>query len=215
MIRPFLIICFTILLVGCANSTNQGLKIVVPNDTTKSFKIGDFWLTPKTSFDFNSVGKSKGDTLELVTCSDYVYFPFGKINSKKELKTSLLKDFSTVDRIDSLDNGVFEFQILKFNSSKLILFFDNDPEATISSYIIKGEINDKDVRFRNNLTIGISKKDFINEFFDLFPKELIDKYNVIVFESCVTGLNHVYTFEDKKLNSIRFDCVECSWKLDY
>ncbi len=199
MTKLFLILYFVILLGGCANSTNQGLKIVVPSDTTKSFRIGDFWLTPKPSFDFNSVGKAKGDTFDLVTCSDYVYFPFGKINNKTELKSSILKDFNVINRTDSLDNGIFEFQILNNNSSKLILFFDNDPEATISSYIFKGEINDKNVRFVNKVAIGMNIKDFINEFFDLFPDELIDRYNVIVLESCVSGLNHVYTFKDKKL----------------
>lgn len=215
MIRPFLILSFTIFIIGCSNSTNQGLKIVVPTDTTKSFRIGDFWLTPKPSFDFNSLGKAKGDTLDLVTCSDYVYFPFGKINNKNELKGSLLKDFNTIDRTDSLDDGIFEFQILQINSSKLILFFDNDPESTISSYIIKGEINEKNIRFVNNVTIGMSQNDFINEFFDLFPNGLIDMYNVIVLESCVSGLKHIYTFKDHRLNSIRFECVECSWNLDY
>ena len=199
MTKLFLILYFVILLGGCANSTNQGLKIVVPSDTTKSFRIGDFWLTPKPSFDFNSVGKAKGDTFDLVTCSDYVYFPFGKINNKTELKSSILKDFNVINRTDSLDNGIFEFQILNNNSSKLILFFDNDPEATISSYIFKVEINDKNVRFVNKVAIGMNIKDFINEFFDLFPDELIDRYNVIVLESCVSGLNHVYTFKDKKL----------------
>jgi hypothetical protein len=215
MTRLFLILYFLVLLSGCVNSTTQGLKIVVSSDTTKSFRISDFWFTPKSSFEFNSVGNAKNDTLDLVTCSDYVYFPFGKIKNKTELKTSILKDFNIVNKTDSLDSGIFELQILKINSSKLILFFDNDPEATISSYIIKGEINDKNVRFVNKVAIGMSKKDFINEFFDLFPNELIDKYNVIILESCVSGLNHVYTFKDKKLTSIRFDCVECSWRLDY
>lgn len=214
MIRTF-ILSFTLLIIGCSNLANQRLQIVVPNDTTKSFKIGDFWLTPKPSFEFNSLGKAKGDTLDLVTCSDYVYFPFGKINNKNELKNSLLKDFNTVDRIDSLDNGFFEFQILKNNSSRLILFFDKDPEAVISSYIFKGEIYDKNVQFVNKVAIGMSKKDFVNEFFDVFPNELIDKYNVIILESCVTGLIHVYTFTNNQLNSIRYDCVECSWNLDY
>jgi hypothetical protein len=215
MIRPFLILSFAFLVIGCSNSTNQRLKIVVPSDTTKSFRIGDYWLTPKPSFDFNSVGIANGDTLDLVTCSDYVYFPFGKINNKNELKGSLLKNLNAISRTDSLDNGIFEFQILKTNSSKLILFFDNDPEATISSYIIKGEINEKNIRFVNNVTIGMSQNDFVIEFFDLFPNELIDKYNVIVLESCVSGLKHIYTFMDKRLNSIRFECVECSWNLDY
>jgi len=215
MIRPFLILCFVIFLDGCTNSTNQELKIVVPSDTTKSFRIGNCWLTPKPSFDFNSIRFANGDTLDLVTCSNYVYFPFGKIDNKNELKGSLLKDFNTTSRTDSLDNGIFEFQILKINSSKLILFFDNDPESTISSYIIKGEINEKNIRFVNNVTIGMSQNDFVNEFFDLFPNELIDKYNVIILVSCVSGLKHVYTFKDNRLNSIRFECVECSWNLDY
>lgn len=213
-IRIILVWYFMFLFVGCQNSTHQELSNVVPDDTIRSFRIGDLWLTPKTSFDLNAVGRSDGDTLDLVTCSDYVYFPFGKISNKIDLKNSLLKDFNTVERIDSLDNGIFEFQVLKFNSSRLILFFDADPEV-ISSYILKGEVNDKNVQFVNNITIGMRKEEFVKEFFESFPQELIHQYKVIILESCVSGLNHVYTFKDNKLYSIKFNCIECCLNLDY
>ena len=53
-------------------------------------------MTPKLTFDFNSVLKSSGDTIDIVTCGEYVYFPFGHLKDKKDLKESLLKNFNII-----------------------------------------------------------------------------------------------------------------------
>lgn len=183
-------------------------------DTTNAIKIGDHWTTPKPTFEFNSILDDSGDTLKLVTCSDFVYFPFGEIKTKFDLQTSNLKNFKILDRVETINNEESEFQILTLNSSRLILYFDNDSEASKHSYIFKGEIRDINVYLNDGIMIGMTKEDFFSTFFKDFPKELNKKYNVIIFESCVQDITHTYTFNDNKLQSITF-VTENNWNVNY
>ena len=186
-------------------------------DTTKSFKVGNDWITPKKSFDFNSLGKLSADTLHLVTCSEYVYFPFGKLADKSSLKTSLLKDFEiTSSKLDTFTNIFLpsdptddfkewsESFELELGANKLNLFLDNDPEASMHGYIRGGQILDNKILFSNNIKVGMSIDDFYKTFFDYFPTEFNQKYKVVEFESCVTDVTHIYTFDNGQLSFVKF-----------
>jgi len=173
------------------------------SDTTNSFKIEGYRVTPKASFEFSTLNKSGIDTLDMVACSDYIYSPFGKVNDKRKFASSLLKNFTVVNRIQATSSGKVEVQILKHKASKLVFFFDNSDTATHSD-ILKGEIYDDDVVFFNAIRIGIKEDDFYKIFFDYFPPELRNKYKVIAMESCVDGIKHVYSFKDGKLSSVKF-----------
>lgn len=218
MTKILTILTLTILalLTACDNSKrpskhrNSAQQI----DTTKAIKIGNYWALPKLSFELNSLLKSSGDTLSIVTCSEYVYSPFGIIKDKSEFKSSLLKNFSVTNRTDSMDVGKFEFNILKLNTSKLIFFFDNDPEASKHSDLFKGEIHDNEVQFVNGVKIGMSKEEFYKVFFDNFPNDLLRKYKYFVLESCIQDIKHTYSFEDNKLQSIYF-ITDSYWTVNY
>ena len=204
---------FILSLTACSNGIVNKSKANNSVDTTKSFKVDHYWLTPNKAFDFNSLGESAGDTLRLVTCSNYVYFPFGKLTDKSSISTSLLKDFiiTSVKR-DTFTNTnmtppVFEWSEsvdLKLDNNKLNLFLDNDPEASMHGYIRGGQIVDSKVIFLDNIKVGMSIEDFYKKFFDYFPIELNKKYNVVEFESCVSDITHIYTFENGQLNSVKF-----------
>jgi hypothetical protein len=185
-----------------------------PIDTTKAIKIENYWATPKQSFDFATMQDSRGDTLTFVTCAEYVYSPFGQVTNKSDIKTGLLKNFSVKERVDSMDVGSIELQILKHNSSRLIFFFDNDREASKHSFIFQGDINDNDVTLLDGIKIGMSKEKFVATFFDTFPDDLIAKYNIIAFESCTDDIRHIYTFKDDKLKSINFK-THRYWTVNY
>ncbi|EHQ30362.1 hypothetical protein [Mucilaginibacter paludis] len=190
--------------------TTHSVKI----DTAHSVKIDNYWVTPKKYLEFNSLGKENSDTLTLVICSDYVYSPFGSIKDSLGLKLSLLNNFSITDRLYSTDIEPQKLQILKFKNSRLMLFFDSDPEASTHSYILKGEIHDIEVRFTNNIKIGMSTGDFYKSFFDYFPEEIQQRYKYVQFESCVEDIKHIYTFNNNKLSSVKF-ISDTYWKLDY
>ena len=210
-----LLFTLTILLLGTAclrgtdiNSTRDNLA-----DTIGSFKVDNFWLTPKKSFKFNSLGKLSDDTLHLVTCCDYVYFPFGKLRDKSSIKKSLLKDFTiTSFKRDTFTNTnmtppFFEWSEsvdLALADNKLNLFLDNDPEASKHGYIQGGQIVDSKVMFSENIRVGMSVDAFYKKFFDYFPSELNNKFKVVELESCVTDVTHIYTFDKGLLISVKF-----------
>lgn len=204
------------LLTACDNSKRPTKLENSPQqiDTTKAIKIDNYWVTPKPSFEFNSLQNSSGDTLSIVTCSEYVYSPFGIIKDKSEFKSSLLKNFSVTNRTDSMDAGKYEFNILKLNRNKLIFFFDNDPEASKHSDLFKGEIYDSEVQLINGVKIGMSKEEFYNVFFDNFSNDLMKKYKCFVLESCVQDIKHKYSFKDNKLQSINF-ITDSYWTVNY
>ncbi|QEC77143.1 hypothetical protein [Mucilaginibacter ginsenosidivorax] len=200
----FYIITISTLLSGCSDSTHKAVKTKsVPVDTTNSFKIGNLWVTPKKEFKFNSLREAGSDTIHLVVCADYVYWPFGKIKDQLKFSSSLLNNFKVVNKTYKMPGGPAVFQVLKHASSKLIFFFDNSDGETHTD-IFKGEIYDADVSFSNNIKIGIDFEGFYRVFFDYFPGELKNHYKVIQFSSCVDGITHTYTFKNGKLNSVVF-----------
>ncbi len=204
------------LLSACDNSKEpaKSENSVQQIDTTKAIKIGNFWAAPKPSFEFNSLNNSLGDTLLIVTCSEFVYSPFGIIKDKTEFKSSLLKNFNVTNRTDSMDVGKFEFNILKLNLSKLIFLFDNDLEATKHSNLFKGEIFDSEVQLVNGIKVGMTKEEFYKVFFDNFPKDLLENYKYFILESCVQDIKHTYSFKDNKLQSITF-ITDSYWTVNY
>jgi hypothetical protein len=218
--RKSLVFIILLMIAGCnpqrntqdneSEDTNREAKA----DSSDVIEIDNFEVVPKRTFAFNSVLESYDDTLKLVTCGEYVFSPFGPLKNKSDLAKSNLKNFNIVDRVDQMDIGEIEFQILKLKSSKLILFFDNDPEASRQSYIFKGEIYDQEVNLADEIKIGMTKQAFINTYFDQFPDQLLEKYEIIIFESCVNDITHTYSFNNDVLESITFK-TDSYWTVDY
>jgi hypothetical protein len=223
VITPLLLaIIFLMLIEACEHKQAKHIDTIIKTavakpDTDKSFKIDDFWITPKPGLDyaFGNAPTTNADTVNLPICSDYAFSPFGNIKNRSELPKSLLKHFSIVNKIDTSNGNKTIVQSLKLDSNKLLLFFDHDPEASRESYVIKGEIYDKTVTFANNIRIDMSEMAFYQMFFTNYPESLQNKYQVITFETCIEGLRHIYTFQNHHLHSVKFECVNCTWKADY
>ena len=186
------------------------------NDSINAFILRGSVIKPKLKFKLykDNLPEISIDTIIFSPCLEYVFSPFGIIKTESNIKSSRLKKLSVLDRIDTMENGIFKFQILKYKNSKLILFFDNDPDGSRGSYIFKGTILDKEIELDFGIKIGMDKEKFINIFFDYFSPELLSKYNKIVFESCVYGLKHIYIFENNKLKFIEFKS-HSFWIVDY
>ena len=200
-----LIIAFLSLSIACSNNPKQSNKSNEKSNKQSELFVSSHGIIPKESFRFHSVIDSSNDTLTLVSCADFIYFPFGELKNKSDLKKSLLKNLDVTDRIEKTKTGEIEFQLLTYwLGSYLMLSFDNDSESSMRSYILKGKINDSEVKFINGVKIKMSKEDFIDKFFDAFPKELMEKYQHIVFKSCVQGITHTYSFRNDKLESVHF-----------
>ena len=195
-------------LLGSCTSKNAQNEFINVSDTSKYVIIANERVVPKETFQFITSNKFNGDTLDLVSCSEYVYSPFGKITNEGELKSSLLNRFSVVSHRQAETLNFYE---LKFGQSNLVLSFDNDTEAAQSSYLVKGEIYDGSIVSSNGIKVGMSSVDFYRTFFSSFSDKLQKKYNVVIIESCVIGLKHIYTFDGNKITSVKFECVDCSY----
>jgi hypothetical protein len=151
--------------------------------------------------------------LEIVTCGNYVYFPFGFNQKREEPVLQVLNHFA--DSIVNYPNAdtVLRFHSLKYRSSQLLLFFDNDPEASVSLYILKGQILDKSIPFSNGIHIGMTIESFLKKFFNRFPNRWVSNLEKIVFDSCVEGIKHIYCFSNHRLVQIRFEPVGIVFKI--
>lgn len=199
------VLCFWVLFIcACSSAPKKCEGTIYPVDSFKAIKINTFWIEPKSNLDFVDLIKSSDDTLSLAVCGDYVYYPFGQITASSELNSSSLKNFKV---INSRENG--ELLRLKHNSSMLQLYFANDSELVKSSYIIGGEIYDSDVEFVSCMKIGMNISDFYNVLFVDFPTKLYNSYSVIVLESCVNGIRHIYDIRENKLFSVKFESLDC------
>lgn len=210
MNRLLIILIFSTCFIFITNG--QDLSLKKNPKVNKELKIQEIIVEPKPDFGFTSFRKISNDTIDFVVCTRFVYYPFGEIENEIELRKSLLNLFEINDK---KDKGGYACQVLKFKSSKLLLFFSNNSEGPISSYILKGEIYDDEVVLIKDIRIGMSKKEFFNLFFDSFPQILEERFNEIGFVACVDGTNHYYSFKNNKLKSIRFECPDCTGVIEY
>ncbi|UEG53441.1 hypothetical protein LLH06_00420 [Mucilaginibacter daejeonensis] len=131
---------------------------------------------------------------------------------ERALAKSLLSNFLLTSRTEVMDSEPIQFYMLHLKSSKLIIWFDSDPEASKHSYILKGEVYDHEVTFDKGIRIGMSQSAFYKKFFDYFPVQV--HYSVVVLVSCIDDIKQVYTFKDDKLYSVVFT-TDSYWKVDY
>lgn len=211
-----LTIIIAIVFTSCKNDTslNKSEEVDFGVDTLNAVKIGTNWVIPKETLDFNSLIDFQADTLGIVTCSEYVYSPFGQIANKTELESSKLNNFVIRNILEEIDNEIVEIQKLSLGSNRLVLFFANNLEGPKTSYIFKGEVFDSKVVFDKNIKIGMSIKAFFDEFFDAFPEELHALYQTVIFESCVNDINHTYSFKNGILKSVKFES-DSHWEINY
>jgi len=176
-------------------------------DSSKMFQIDNFWIYGNEKFEYISLVKSSNDTLKLIACSEFLCSPFGEIKNLQRLKESLLKKFKIIEvkKNKSIILDKYSLLSLKYNYSFLNLLFCDYTRKSRYSYINSGEIVDSDVIFDNKIKIGLSIELFYTQFFNDFPNELKQRYNVIIFYPCIDNIpTHIYTFENGKLKNIKF-----------
>lgn len=203
-----------VFLCACNQPKSVFKKPHISIDTASAIKISNYWVVPKAESKFIPSIAFDGDTLTFTSCSDYAFYPFGVIENKSHIKTGLLKAFNIKSRIDTMDNGAFEFQFLTLLNSRLILQIDDDEMGERSSYIFKGDITDSEVELTKGVRIGMKKREFVDVFFDYFPPEQLSNYDVIGFETCLEDVRHTYVFEKDLLKSINFKS-HGFWKVEY
>jgi hypothetical protein len=159
-------------------------------------------IIPAKDFEYNSLIKYSNDTLEIVSCANYVIFPFGEIDNISQLQSSLLKGFKIVSQ--KTTDSVYFYYDLVLNQNHLTFSLDKDNEASAHSNIIKGLIKDNTIKTINNIQVGMAADSFFKSHFKTYPTDLADRFKTIIFDYCVNGITHIYSFVDKRLAKIEY-----------
>lgn len=196
--KIFFSISIVILLLSSCNENapNAEFKNI---DSTNLESIG---ITPKKEFEFNSILKVQGDTLELVTCAEYVIRPFGNMNSEEDLLKSTLSNYKITEK--RKDDSIYFYYTIEKGNNKFDLFFENDEYDSDHSYILSGEIYDSTLETINKIRIGMTLKEFLCKHFKSYPEEIGKAYEVYIFDYCVEDIKHAYTFKNERLISIKY-----------
>lgn len=203
----FLIITFSLSPTVCISCLGQNEM------STDTINIEGFKIIPLKAFDYNGNLVIKEDTLFLVTCCNFVFYPFGKLTNKHSLKKSIFKNWTIKKyKRESFKNTnlappvweFFEYVQVTFGKNRLSFFFDNDPEASTHGYISKGEIWDNKVELLQHIKVGMDINTFCSKFFVNYPPELYKRFRVISFISCISDITQHFTFKNEKLSNIKF-----------
>ncbi|GAA4381595.1 hypothetical protein [Hymenobacter koreensis] len=197
-------------------TNNQETNII---DKADVYKVDNTWFIPKKSFEFNDSARIQGDTLTLITCANFIYYPFGNIQEESFLKSPLLKELTATQKVAHVDENQFKYHLLQKDESKLLfLFKEQKPDEYWGSYIERGIINNSSIMLSNGIRTGISIKEFYSKFFKQVNQDLHSRVSIIILEPCISGNpRHVYNFTDQKLKQIKFECIDsgCGKILDY
>ncbi len=172
--------------------------------------IAEGQVAANPEFDFHSIANESKKELTVVSCGNFVYFPFGKLNSVADLSSSALKGFIVTP--DRKRDGITLYSLQSGVNHLTLVFHNPDDEGPINSYLVNGEVNDSTLRFSNGLHVGMKQSDFFSLFFESYPVSKWKSLETVIFESCVTGTQHIYSFSKGRLKRIKFECVDCEFK---
>ncbi len=199
-------LCITISVNGCSNSKAkvalENKKLGVKNiDFRNDIAIEKDSLQSLAKEGFGLIKLSiKGDTLDLVSTSSFLYYPFGKFNAPSDfIKTN--KTFKESIEHDKGDPSIKLYRMS--NKNNFIKLFKDDGKSNVE--IISGKVYDSDLCLINGIKIGISKSDFLKIFFKDVPEKQVVDIKVIKLVSGLEGITHVYIFNKDCLTSFYFD----------
>jgi hypothetical protein len=131
------------------------------------------------------------DTLSLVFNGKFLYYPFGQINSLKDLRSKYPNLYK---------NKGGENYLVKENSY-VKFFYDPDHKAF---EIVYAKIADPIFEFTNGIRTGMTKKELFDVYFSSPPNSM-DRIKILQLEHAIVGIWHYYRFEDNILTSLVLD----------
>jgi|GEM_PF-895906 len=141
----------------------------------------------------------RADTLQLVSTSDFLFHPFGRLATIQEFqRQNPAWSFQKVT--DPADAAAVLYRCA-YNNSWLKLFADGEKKAL---EIVAGHVTTLEAPLANRVVVGMSKREFFATFLRQ-PSTLEAGSRVVELESGLDGIRHYYTFQQDKLTSIDFD----------
>ena len=140
------------------------------------------------------------DTLQLVSTSAFLYYPFGKFTSiaglQKNLPAVIFKRESDKNDVSAkIYRGVIGNAFVK-------MFFDQEKK---SLEIVSGNIYTPELKLGNGIKIGMKKRAFFAKFFKKASTAEQGSKRIVELISGLDGIRHYYTFKNNVLAHIEFD----------
>lgn len=156
--------------------------------------IGDFEIVEYGIF---------GDTLRVISTSDFLYYPFGSYENIKGLSKKIPYMIrSNKEERNSQDTTHVVGTTFCFSIRNSYVKFVKD-EKTNKIELVFARIMDTEICLTNGISIGITKEEFLSRFTTEIKPELIKNVTVIEFVSGLLGVWHYYSFENDSLSSFQ------------
>ncbi|WP_303310606.1 hypothetical protein [Hymenobacter sp. BT730] len=136
------------------------------------------------------------DTVILVLENRALFFPLGKYPSLSAIRNQYLQLTHQVNGNEEISTD--EMHI----SADTVKFIKTNEEAEV--YIVAGRITGTSLKLANGVMVGMSKNDFLKQYFSHIPQLLVQGGQVIELVSALDGIKHYYTFRNQKLTAIEF-----------
>ncbi|UYZ62621.1 hypothetical protein [Hymenobacter weizhouensis] len=140
------------------------------------------------------------DTLQLVSTSNFLYYPFGRYSAISAFKAknplfTFVKETDPTDNTVNLYRGIYDNNFIK-------LFLDDEKGAL---EVVSGRVNDSKIRLNEGILVGMKKREFFSRIFK--KPSIIEKADIKVVEliSGLEGIHHYYTFRNDTLARIDFN----------
>ncbi|KAA8482591.1 hypothetical protein BDE36_4384 [Arcticibacter tournemirensis] len=164
---------------------------VTLKDSLKNLAKKDFELVELST---------KGDTLNIVSTSAFLYYPLGKFRSIDDFSKTF-KNLNVTTEHDVTDSSIV-LNRASGDGCFIKLFKDSEKNAL---EIVSGRIINDQVKLVNGIGTGMNKVDFLKIFFKDVPPNEIEKVKVIKLISGLEGISHVYVFSPDRLILLYFD----------
>ena len=141
----------------------------------------------------------KGDTLEIVSTSRKLFFPFGQFTTLNELLSK--HPLVLTSQYKSRDSTTIYQYTLGRNTLRFILTEDGFDDI-IKMMIVDAEILDNKIKIWDKIYVGMDKKELLFILYGNMPQVQIDKINSVTLISGLVGVWYYYAFSGNKLYSI-------------
>lgn len=190
------------LLLGCKGQPEKSKDSLAVESTQASIESPSSGIED----DFEIIEYSIiGDTLRIVSTSNFLYYPFGCHTGADEFleRYPFMKKTEEQDHFNG-DTSASIISLYRFSFNNSYVKFLHDTEKNRME-LVGARITDKKISLVNQVNIGIAKTDFICRFTNKIKPEQIKNVTVIEFISGVLGIWHYYCFENDILTSIYVD----------
>lgn len=190
------------LLLGCKGQPEKRKDSLAVESTQTSIESPSSGIED----DFEIIEYSiAGDTLRIVSTSNFLYYPFGcYVGAEEFLERYLFMKKSEEQGSFIGDTPVSKIALYRFSFNNSYVKFLHDGEKNRME-LVGARITDEEVLLDNRVKIGITKADFINRFTNEIGSEQIKNVTVIEFISGALGVWHYYFFENDTLTSFYID----------